>query len=47
MQCLITPETLAQRVCRALDISAKDSVQNLFVTHPGLSAVVIFFSQSS
>jgi hypothetical protein len=25
---------------------AKDSVQDLFVTHPGLSAVVIFFSQS-
>ena len=26
---------------------AKDSVQDLFVTHPSLSAVVIFFSQSS
>jgi hypothetical protein len=25
---------------------ARDSVQDLFVTHPGLSAVVIFFSQS-
>jgi hypothetical protein len=25
---------------------AKDSVQELFVTHPSLSAVVIFFSQS-
>lgn len=25
---------------------AKDSVQDLFVTHPGLSAVVIFFRQS-
>ena len=25
---------------------AKDSVQDLFVTHPSLSAVVIFFSQS-
>jgi len=26
---------------------ARDSVQDLFVTHPGLSAVVIFFRQSS
>jgi hypothetical protein len=25
---------------------ARDSVQDLFVTHPSLSAVVIFFSQS-
>jgi len=24
----------------------RDSLQDLFVTHPGLSAVVIFFTQS-
>ena len=29
MRCMITPDRLAERVCRTLDISAKDNAENL------------------